>query len=160
MAEHKKKYSNDDIIAALGNANGLIFIAAKMLGCTPQTIYTRANNVKAVRDAIDNARGEFVDAAERKLMTAVSNGEPWAVSFTLKTLGKTRGYVERQEIRTWRDEVIELLKARAVTPQEVVKEVGAEIARELFVAAGIRGDEGRETYSTRDRASNEPSAKS
>jgi hypothetical protein len=25
-------------------------------------------------------------------------GEPWAVALTLKTLGKQRGYVERQEV--------------------------------------------------------------
>jgi hypothetical protein len=28
---------------------------------------------------------------------AVRRGEPWAVCFTLKCLGKDRGYVERQE---------------------------------------------------------------
>jgi hypothetical protein len=26
------------------------------------------------------------------------NGEPWAVAMVLKTIGKSRGYVERQEV--------------------------------------------------------------
>jgi hypothetical protein len=42
--------------------------------------------------------GEFVDTAELKLRQAVINGEAWAVLFALRTKGKERGYVERQEV--------------------------------------------------------------
>jgi hypothetical protein len=30
--------------------------------------------------------------------TAILNGEPWAIALALKTLGKSRGYVERAEL--------------------------------------------------------------
>jgi len=52
----------------------------------------------AIREACDNARGELIDISEQKLRAAVMNGEPWAVAMVLKTLGKSRGYVERQEV--------------------------------------------------------------
>lgn len=55
-----------------------------------------------------------------------------------------RAATEGERIRTWRDEVIDLLKARAVTPQEVEQEVGTELARELFIAAGIARNESGE----------------
>lgn len=51
----------------------------------------------AIREACDNARGELIDISEQKLRAAVMNGEPWAVAMVLKTLGKSRGYVERAE---------------------------------------------------------------
>jgi hypothetical protein len=54
--------------------------------------------VPAMKQAVEDARGEVVDYAEQKLRLAVLNGEPWAIGMTLKTIGKSRGYVERQEV--------------------------------------------------------------
>ena len=76
----------------------MVYIAAQKLGCSPMTIYRRAEKDKKVRETIDNFRGLFIDKAELKLEQAVMNGEPWALTLTLKTLGKQRGYVERQEV--------------------------------------------------------------
>lgn len=38
---------------------------------------------------------------------------------------------------TWRDEVIDLLRSGAITPDVVEAELGDELARELFDAAGV-----------------------
>ncbi len=80
------------VIEALHNTKG------EDLGCSAMTIYRRAEKVQAVRDTIDNYRGKLVDKAELKLEQAVLAGEPWAIQMTLKTIGKSRGYVERQEV--------------------------------------------------------------
>lgn len=95
-----QQYTSEQIIEALNQTNGLVSLAAKRLQCSPQTIYSRAKKVQAVQLAIDEARDELVDYAELALRSAVIAKEPWAVQFTLKTLGKHRGYVEtqRQEI--------------------------------------------------------------
>ena len=85
------------VIAALVETKGLVASAARKLGCKRQTIYNWAKRNKQVRETIDAQRAQFVDAAELALMTAVAKGEPWAVKFTLSTLGKDRGYVQRQE---------------------------------------------------------------
>jgi len=76
----------------------MVYLAARKIGCNPQTIYNRMEKIPAIREAVENARGEMVDISEQKLRAAVMNGEPWAVAMVLKTLGKSRGYVERQEV--------------------------------------------------------------
>ena len=40
----------------------------------------------------------MVDLAEQKLWESIQHGEPWGITLCLKTLGKDRGYVERQEV--------------------------------------------------------------
>lgn len=92
------QYRTPDIIAALERTHGMIYLAAKELGCNPSTIYRRADKNKEIQSIIDSFRGQLVDKAELKLEQAVMNGEPWAVTLTLKSLGKNRGYVERQEV--------------------------------------------------------------
>ena len=91
-------YRTVDIIAALEKTHGMIYLAAKELACSPHTIYRRAEKEKKVQDIINSYRGQLIDKAELKLEQAVMNGEPWAVQFSLRTIGKQRGYVERQEL--------------------------------------------------------------
>ena len=92
------RLSNQQIIDALRDVNGMVYLAARKLGCAPNTIYNRMAKSPAIRQACDDARGEMIDISEQKLRQAVLNGEPWAISLVLKTLGKKRGYVERQEV--------------------------------------------------------------
>lgn len=91
------KYSEKVIIEALRAANGGIYLAAKKLGCAASNIYIRADKSPAIQAVIDEMRGELGDMAEAALKRAVVGGEGWAVCFTLKTLGKSRGYIERTE---------------------------------------------------------------
>ena len=91
-------YRTEDILSALEKTHGMVYLAAESLGCSPMTIYRRAEKNKKVQDVIDTQRGKLIDKAELKLEQAVMNGEPWAVTLTLKSLGKNRGYVERQEV--------------------------------------------------------------
>lgn len=92
------EFTNEQIITALETNYGLVYIAAKQVGCSAQTIYNRAKRVKSIQETIDHERGILVDKAESKLIDAIENREPWAIAMTLKTLGKQRGYVEKQEI--------------------------------------------------------------
>jgi hypothetical protein len=91
-------YSTADIIKALEKTHGMVYLAAEDLGCAAMTIYRRAEKVQAVQDTINSYRGKLIDKAELKLEQAVLNGEPWAIQITLRTIGKHRGYVERQEV--------------------------------------------------------------
>ena len=90
-------YTNEQIITALGECKGLVFVAAKKIGCDPDTIYRRARSTKSVAAALRRQRGELVDTAELALYNAILAGEAWAVTLCLKTLGKDRGYVESTE---------------------------------------------------------------
>lgn len=95
----EKRWSDDEIIAGLKANDGRVYLAARAIGCHPDTIYERSKTTRAIRDVLDQSRGELVDLGETALKRAVVAGEGWAVCFALKTLGKDRGYVERVEQR-------------------------------------------------------------
>lgn len=80
--------------------NGGLYLAARKLNISPHTIYNRMAKCPQIKQAIEDSRGETVDIAEGKLRQAIHNGEPWAIALELKTIGKSRGYVEKQEIDT------------------------------------------------------------
>ena len=102
------RLSNQQIIDALRDVNGMVYLAARKLGCAPNTIYNRMAKSATIKQACEDSRGELVDISEQKLRAAVLNGEPWAVALVLKTLGKKRGYVERSEYAGVKDEPIEI----------------------------------------------------
>src|SRR5262245_49774417 len=93
-----RKYTDQQLISALREMKGMVYLAAAKVGCTVNTIYNRARFAPAVARCIQDERGKVVDLAELKLYKAVEKGEPWAVQLTLKTLGRARGYAERQEV--------------------------------------------------------------
>lgn len=92
------RLSDKRIINALRETRGLVAVAARKLGCSRTTIYDRIEKSPAVREALEEARDYTLDTAESSLFRAIENGEAWAVCFYLKTQGKGRGYVERQEV--------------------------------------------------------------
>jgi hypothetical protein len=104
-----ERIPTDRIIECLKETNGLISLAAKRVPCSITTIRERARRVQAVKQTIDECRGELVDVAELALRAAVTRGEPWAVGLVLKTLGKDRGYVERQEVTGKDGEAVRLV---------------------------------------------------
>lgn len=94
----KEKFTSAQVIDALKEAKGMVYIAARKLKCAPNTVYSYARRYSTVQDAINEERGHFVDTCELALNRAVLAGEGWAVCFALKTLGKERGYVERHQL--------------------------------------------------------------
>ena len=93
----KQKYKVSDMVQAIRESKGMVYVAARKLGCAANTVYNYAERHPTVQEAIDQERGLLVDTAELALWKALQNGEGWAVSLTLKTLGKERGYVERTQ---------------------------------------------------------------
>lgn len=92
------QFTNERIKAALVECKGMVYLAAKRVGCNPETIYARARVSPEIRDTIHCERGKVIDTAEMKLFNAIEKGEPWAIQMALKTIGKDRGYVERSEL--------------------------------------------------------------
>jgi hypothetical protein len=124
----KQRYTTKQVIAALVKTKGLVYLAAKDLGCEPATIHNYAKRYAAVRETMVSARGEIVDVAEAKLYNAMHAGEQWAVLFTLRTQGKARGYVERvqQEVGTpedWRDEA----RKAGLDPDKLVRDLAKKL---------------------------------
>jgi hypothetical protein len=93
----KQQYTVAQVIAALRKNKGMVFVTAKQLKCTPETIQNYCKRYPTVQAAKDAERGEMVDTAELKLWQSIQNGEAWGITLALKTIGKDRGYVERTE---------------------------------------------------------------
>lgn len=85
-------------IKVLTKHNGMISKAARELGVARMTLYRLMEREPSVRDAVDDAKECMIDEAEAQLHKAIKKGAPWAIQFYLKTQGKGRGYVDRQEI--------------------------------------------------------------
>ena len=94
----RQKYTPKQVADALTKSKGMVYVAARNLGCAANTIYNYAERYAIVQEVIDQERGMMIDTAEIALWKALQNSEAWAVSLVLKTIGKNRGYVERQEL--------------------------------------------------------------
>ncbi len=93
-----RKIPKQLIIDAILRNRGLVEAAATDLGCTHECLRVRAKQDPDIAQAIADARERLVDFAETKMFDALERGDSWAIAMVLKTLGKGRGYVERQEV--------------------------------------------------------------
>lgn len=91
------KYTPGRVAEVLAEAHGMVSVAARRLGCNRSTVQRYAQRHESVREALADARELMTDTAELALYEAIQQREAWAVCFYLKTQGKERGYVERQE---------------------------------------------------------------
>lgn len=93
-----RQFTNDEIEKALRDTKGMVSVAAKKIGMARGAMYARIQKSTVLQEAITDEREAMTDTAELALHRAIVNGEAWAVCFYLKTMGKSRGYVEKQEI--------------------------------------------------------------
>lgn len=94
---HQKRL-DAQILKALEKSRGLVARAARALKMTPRAIYYRLEQNPALAEALNDIREVRLDDAEFELSKAIDRGEAWAVCFYLKTIGRKRGFIERQEV--------------------------------------------------------------
>lgn len=87
-----------DLKTAISDYNGNLTSVAAHFGCSRPTIYKRIKEDPEIAASVDDARESMIDVVENVLYDKAKAGEAWAVCFFLKTQGKRRGYIERQEI--------------------------------------------------------------
>jgi hypothetical protein len=93
-----KALKNEEIIEAIKKCRGLTYIIANALGVSHSGISAKIAADPELSSVLREQRGRALDMAEAKLMQAVDKGEQWAITMILRTLGRERGYVERQEV--------------------------------------------------------------
>jgi hypothetical protein len=94
----KRKNTAERIIQALGETQGLLSLAARKAGISYATVKRYAAEFPTVKMAVQDAKSSTLDFAEGKLYQAIAQGNLSAIIFYLKTQGKGRGYIERNEI--------------------------------------------------------------
>jgi hypothetical protein len=83
---------------AIDGSGGFISVIADRVGCNLSTVYEWKKKHSEVQTAIDAEKVRQVDHAEGQLQALINEKNPTAIIFYLKTQGKQRGYVERQEV--------------------------------------------------------------
>ena len=92
--EHHKKAMLDALQKTLSNVTA----SCKKVGIGRTTYYDWLSNDPEFAREVDNIKEMRLDYIEGKLMQGIDGGNMTAIIFALKTQGKHRGYVERQEI--------------------------------------------------------------
>jgi len=87
------------MIEALEKTLGVITTACKMSGVSRQTHYRWYETDKKYKAKVDDIENIALDFSESKLHEAIEDLNITAIIFHLKTKGRKRGYVERQEIQ-------------------------------------------------------------
>jgi len=103
-----KKPPNAIIIDALQRNGGVIIATAKALNINRVTLWKWLKKYPVLKDAQIQAEESMIDMAESKLFQAVNKGNLTAIIFTLKTKGRNRGYIERQELQIDKDATIKV----------------------------------------------------
>ncbi len=93
-SEHIKK----GLLEALEKSLGVVTTACKQVGIGRTTFYNYYNDDKDFAKQVDEIENVALDFAESQLHKQIQEGSTAATIFLLKTRGKKRGYVERQEI--------------------------------------------------------------
>lgn len=86
------------LAAAIEKNGGNVTEAARALKITRWALQKRIAKNKELQQTVESARESMVDLAEGKLKEELGKNNTAIIIFTLKTLGKKRGYVERQEV--------------------------------------------------------------
>lgn len=86
------------VLEALTISKGIVTSACDAAQIPRSTYYLWMNNDPEFKAAVDDIQEIALDFVEGKLFDKISTGDTIASIFYLKTKGKKRGYVERQEI--------------------------------------------------------------
>ncbi len=90
-------YTQKQVIDAVIKAGGLKAPAARALQCSRHTITRYIERYPAIKEAYDDAIQSSIDLAQSKLMILIEREDWRAIRYMLSTLGKDRGFTERQE---------------------------------------------------------------
>ena len=104
----KTKHSNKRMVEAMIKEMGIVSKAEKVAGITRATHYAWRKSDPAYDEAIKEVEETNIDIAESKLLEGIMQGDKILIMFYLKTKGKKRNYVERQEVAGVEEQPVEI----------------------------------------------------
>lgn len=88
----------EQVISKIHDLHGNVSSVARFFKLSRQTMHKYINDHPTVQAALEESREKMIDNVESALYSQALAGNTTAMIFFLKTQGKKRGYVERQEI--------------------------------------------------------------
>lgn len=95
----KNDITKKAMIEALEQSLGVVTTACKKVGISRETHYRWLREDELYKDNVEAVGDVALDFAESQLHKQIKEGSTAATIFLLKTKGKKRGYIERQEIQ-------------------------------------------------------------
>lgn len=86
--------TTEAIKKALTDSAGNIIAASKLLKVGKTWLYEKINRTKALSNHLKEIRYDIVDEAEIALRKRIREGDTTAIIYTLKTMGKERGWAQ------------------------------------------------------------------
>jgi len=126
--DYREKFTLEQVEQALRAAYGNQSKAARMLNTNRSTINGYLNRYEYLRDVVAEAKEHALDIAEDQLMEKIKDGNMAAIIFFLKTQGKGRGYVEKQDKK---DDETEKNRAQGPSLNDLSTEQLQELASTL-----------------------------
>jgi len=96
MSQVKKKA----MLEALRSSLGIVTRAADLVGIDRRTHYRWMREDEQYKADVDDLQDVALDFAESRLHKLMDDGNAASIIFYLKTKGRHRGYVEKQEVVT------------------------------------------------------------
>lgn len=97
-AQEDKKRNKERLLKALEASLGVVTDACKKVKLSRQTFYKYLKEDPDFKAAVLELEEVALDTAESALFNQIKDGNVTSIIFYLKTKGRRRGYVERQEI--------------------------------------------------------------
>ena len=96
--QNKTAKTKQELLNALEASLGVVTMACKKVGVTRALYYKHYNNDSKFAAKCDEIQEVALDFAESQLHKQIKDGNTAATIFYLKTKGKRRGYIEKQQI--------------------------------------------------------------
>lgn len=94
----KTREKIDEVVDAYGRSMGIVSTTCKKCNINRKTFYEWKEKDKDFAERLAEIDEAQIDFTESQLLKLIKGGDTTATIFYLKTKGKQRGYVERQEI--------------------------------------------------------------
>ena len=98
MGQTNIKYTEQVVLKAIKGSGAIISTVSKRLGVEWHTAKNLCNTWDSTKQALLNESEGTVDMAEGVLLESIQNKDVQSAKWYLSTIGKKRGYSERQEI--------------------------------------------------------------
>jgi hypothetical protein len=95
---NKIAHTKKRLLEALEESLGVVTDACKIADVSRSAFYGYYNDDAEFKAAVDSIDDMAIDFAESQLHKQINDGVPVSTIFYLKTRGKKRGYVEKQEV--------------------------------------------------------------
>ena len=115
LAMNRTEQTKRALLEAMEQSLGVVTTACRKVGIGRTTYYEYLKTDPAFASAIDELQNVAIDFAESQLHKQIADGNATATIFFLKTKGKARGYVERQEVHNMGDK---LFTINVVEPED------------------------------------------